>query len=377
MPTFASFPSMKSVTWIFSVVLVALLLGGCGQEDGGKSIDQEKVEKATEEIEAKERELAVKVQEAPVVAERLTADEIEKLYDEADALHKAGRHLGAKPKMVRAYASFGLLKEQDATTRVRYLRLLCSISNQLQENEQTITYATEVSIHAVDDDDRAFAYNSIGQAYYNKGEYDKAIGYHEKALAICLKTLGAERPEVGTSYVNIGLQYANKGEYDKAIGYYEKALPIFLKTLGAEHPLVATTYNNIGQAYYNKGEYDKAIGYHEKALAICLKTLGAERPEVGTSYNNIGLAYRNKGEYDKALEYYGKALAIDLKTLGADHPFVATTYCNIGTVYADKGDKPKALAYLQKALAIDLNKLGPNHPSTKNVQSWIDKVNNE
>tara|TARA_Y100000588_G_scaffold251264_1_gene265775 strand:+ start:558 stop:1034 length:477 start_codon:yes stop_codon:yes gene_type:complete len=37
MPTFASFPSMKHTTWFFSVVLVALLLGGCG---GNEEIDE-------------------------------------------------------------------------------------------------------------------------------------------------------------------------------------------------------------------------------------------------------------------------------------------------------------------------------------------------
>ncbi len=45
--------------------------------------------------------------------------------------------------------------------------------------------------------------------------------------------------------------------------------------------------------------------------------------------------------------------------------------------HADKGDKPKALEYLLKAKGIQLKKLGPNHPSTKDTQSWIDKVNNE
>ena len=80
------------------------MLGGCGQ-DGSKSIDQEKVDDATDEI-----------------------DEIEKLHDEATALYEAGKYREARNKMVRAYASFGLLKEKDPDARVRYLRLLCDIA---------------------------------------------------------------------------------------------------------------------------------------------------------------------------------------------------------------------------------------------------------
>tara|TARA_B100001123_G_scaffold393223_1_gene473057 strand:+ start:137 stop:1162 length:1026 start_codon:yes stop_codon:yes gene_type:complete len=341
---------MKKVTWIFSVGLVALLLGGCGQEDG-KSIDEDANEaleenkrlkdkiarmEASKEIDEREREYTVDTPEKnPDPVQALTAEQIEELVSEAAALYDEGKYREAKAKMLQAYADFERLPTKDKATRVRYLRWLCKISDALQENDQAITYATEVAIHAVDDDDRAFAYGLLGQAYYSKGEYDKALEYYEKDLAIGLNSLGAE------------------------------------------HPDVANTYNNIGSTYDKKGEYDKAIGYFEKCLAIQLKTLGAEHPNVATTYNNIGLAYSNKGEYDKAIGYYEKSLAIDLKMLGAEHPSVGITYYNIGTIHAKKGDKPKALAYLQKAKAIQLKRLGLNHPNTKKTQAWIDHVNNE
>jgi tetratricopeptide (TPR) repeat protein len=50
---------------------------------------------------------------------------------------------------------------------------------------------------------------------------------------------------VATSYNNIGVVCKNKGDYDKALEWYQKCLDIELKTLGAEHPDVATSYHNI------------------------------------------------------------------------------------------------------------------------------------
>ena len=47
--------------------------------------------------------------------------------------------------------------------------------------------------------------------------------------------------------------------------------------LGADHPDVASTYNNLGNACCSKGDYDAASEYHEKALAIRLRTLGADQ----------------------------------------------------------------------------------------------------
>jgi tetratricopeptide (TPR) repeat protein len=270
---------------------------------------------------------------------------VDTLYQEAEAFYDKGKYREAKASMTPVYAAFERLEVKDKAKGVSYLRLLSDISNVLQENDKAIEYATEVAIHALTDDDRSFAYNGLGLAYSNKGEYDKAIGYHEKSLAIKLKRLEAEHQEcyravysdVGASYNNIGGVYDNKGEYEKAIGYYEKSLAISIKTKGAEHPKVATSYNNIGGVYDNKGEYEKAIGYYEKSLAIQLKVLGAEHPDVGTSYNNIGLAYYN-----------------------------------LAAVYKAKGDKATQMTYLLKAKAIFLKKLGAQHPSTKNVQSWID-----
>ena len=69
-------------------------------------------------------------------------------------------------------------------------------------------------------------------------------------------------------------------EYDKAIGYYEKSLAISIKKLGAEHPDVGMSYNNIAFAYYNKGDKEKAMGYLLKAKAIYLKKLGGQHPQT-------------------------------------------------------------------------------------------------
>jgi tetratricopeptide (TPR) repeat protein len=206
--------------------------------------------------------------------------DIDPLYQEAADLCLKGKYREAKASLTRAYAAFERLEVKDKAERVLFLRLLCNISIELQENDKTIEYATAVAIHALTNDDRGFAYNTLGLAYYNKGEYDKALEYYEKDLAISIKTLGAEHPAVATSYNNIGGAYNAKGEYDKAIVYYEKALAIQLKKLGAEHPDVATSYGNIAKAYYNKGDKEKAMAYLLKAKAIYLKKLGAEHPQT-------------------------------------------------------------------------------------------------
>ena len=87
----------------------------------------------------------------------------------------------------------------------------------------------------------ATSYNNIGQVWNKKGEYDKALEYYEKCLAIFLKTLGGEHPDVATSYFNIGKMHECKTEYEKAFEHYVLSSQIRFKKLGASHNLTKTS----------------------------------------------------------------------------------------------------------------------------------------
>jgi tetratricopeptide (TPR) repeat protein len=203
---------------------------------------------------------------------------VDTLCQEAVDFYDKGKYHEAKASMTRAYAAFERLEVKDKAKRVGYLRVLSNISDKLQENDKTIEYATEVANHALTDDDRTFAYGLLASACDEKGEEhewnEKEIQCYEKALAIQLKTLGAEHPDIATSYNNIGSAYRKEGECDKAVGYYEQALAIQIKVLGLEHRAVGMSYGNIGFAYRKKK------GDKKKAMAYLLKTLGWQHPNT-------------------------------------------------------------------------------------------------
>ena len=220
-----------------------------------------------------------------------------------------------------------------------------------------------------DHPDIAGSYNNIGNAHYGLCKYEKAIEYHEKALAMELRLYpNADHPDIAGSYNNIGNAYYGLCKYEKAIEYHEstgdgtaalserrpsgdcgelqqhrerllwsrrirkgyriprKALAMQLRLYpNADHPEIAVSYNNIGSAYYGLGEYEKAIAYHEKALAMELRLYpNADHPDIAKSYNNIGNAYHGLGKYEKAIEYCEKSPGDEMAVLSERRP---SGYC--------------------------------------------------
>ena len=213
-------------------------------------------------------------------------------------------------------------------------------------------------------EETATLYNNIAGVYQDQGNFEKALEYYGKALAIVREVLGEDHSYTADTYNNIAMVYVERGDYKKAQEYYKKALLILKKVPGESHIDLATTYNNIGTMYQSQGDNIKALDYFERALVIKEKEQGKEHPDTATTYNNIAVVYESRGDFDKALTYFGKALIVNEKEQGKNHPDTATAYNNIAGVYKEQGDYAKALEYYKKALVIIEKVLGPEHPNT-------------
>ena len=212
--------------------------------------------------------------------------------------------------------------------------------------------------------DTAVTYNNIASVFRTQGEYKKALEYFEKALAIREWVLRTEPPDMAVTYNNMAGVYKDLGEYKKALEYYGKALAIKERVFGTEHPSTAVTYNNMAGVFRTQGDYKKALEYYGKDLSISERVLGTEHPDTAVMYNNMAGVFYAQGEYEKALEYYGKALAIHERVLGTEHSDTAATYNNIANVFRAQGEYEKTLEYYGKALAISERVFGTEHSFT-------------
>ena len=190
----------------------------------------------------------------------------------------------------------------------------------------------------------ALSLNNIGNVFLKQGLYDKAIANYERSLEVRQDIDDLEG--VASSLNNLGLVYKNQGDLDRALAYYQNAYKIFEQT--NDKIGLANAMNNIGIVFRGNGNQERALDSFLKALDI-FQELGNNMGEANT-LNNIGNIYYQQEKFEQALEFYERSLTIS-QQLG-DKSSVAGKLSNIGGVYLVLGNKQKALESTEKALAI-------------------------
>lgn len=112
--------------------------------------------------------------------------------------------------------------------------------------------ALEVNFPNRTDKDMAWLYDYLGQAYFYKGNVDRAIDSYKKAIVF--------QPRFASPYTNLGVAYEKKGLPNLAISSYQTALQL--------DPNDAISHNNLGYVYTRLGRISEAVIEFKRALVI-------------------------------------------------------------------------------------------------------------
>jgi tetratricopeptide (TPR) repeat protein len=169
----------------------------------------------------------------------------------------------------------------------------------------------------------AFAFSKRGNAYYGKGDQDRAILDYNQAIRL--------NPSDANSRSNRGAAYARKGDYDRAIEDYDEVVRL--------NPSHADAFSNRGVAYARKGDYDRAIEDYDEAIRL--------NPKHAIALYGRGNAYRRKGDYDRAIQSYDQAIELN--------PNHANAFSNRGIAHGRKRDFDRAIQDYDQAIRLNPN----------------------
>ncbi|CAF2961087.1 unnamed protein product [Rotaria sp. Silwood2] len=222
--------------------------------------------------------------------------------------------------------------------------------------------------------DLAACLSSIGNCYYNMGEYNQAMTFYTHALHEKENYYSYNHVDIAKDLNHLGIICKRQGEYEHSMKYFSKALEIFEKSLPSEHHDIATTLMNIADVHDEQGEKKEALHYLMQALNIQRKAFPNGHLEMALCLNNIAAIYATTGELEKSLEH--SQLSLDLKRiyLRSDHHDIAIGLANHGNILKQQDKNDEAFEYYMKALPIYEKNFPDGHPDSANLMYNIGSI---
>lgn len=165
------------------------------------------------------------------------------------------------------------------------------------------------------------AYNYLGQALAEEGDYDAAIAAFTKALAI--------KPDHFKSNFNMAMTLTETGRKKAAIAYYRTALAIY--------PDHTVAHNNLAGLLVAFDKIDEAIDHYREALRI--------QPDYYTARHNLASLLMRQKRYQKAIAHYAKLLQ--------SRPNTADLYAGMAIALYQTRQYKRAQQYLNRALTLN------------------------
>ena len=200
----------------------------------------------------------------------------------------------------------------------------------------------------------ALIYTQTAAVCRQKGEFQKALDFHTKALDIW-KSFQKNNPGYYYSVVisdeartlnNMGIIYDQLGENTKAMDLFYRALKID-ESRGNKDG-AANKLGGIGNVFLRQKQYDKALDYYFQVLKIDETVVNKVR--MAECYSNMGFAYWKKNDRTRAMEYYTKA--VDMHKSVGNKKMLSENYGNIGLIYDEEKNYTEAANYYNQSLQL-------------------------
>ncbi|KAF0979213.1 hypothetical protein FDP41_001556 [Naegleria fowleri] len=197
---------------------------------------------------------------------------------------------------------------------------------------------------------------NLGNEYYKKKEFDKALEHYEKAIQL--------DPTNMVLYLNKAAVYMEQGDYSKCIKQCEEAIEVG-KANHADFKEIAKGYARIGNAYFRQQNYTQALSYYTESITehrnpeVVKKKQECEKlirkleeeayinPEIATEHKNKGNNYFKEKKFPEAMKEYNEAIK--------RNPKDPTLYSNRAACYIKLGEFAYALKDAEKAIEMDPN----------------------
>src|SRR2546428_5462681 len=244
---------------------------------------------------------------APIQAERITTDQVYRLY------------------LLRGQIHLGTNEYQEAVVDLRAAVTQGEGLNDIEYIER--------------------ARNLLGKAYFLLYNYTLAMENHLRCNS-SIENGHINDPVFSLDvYSNLANDYFRLGDLEKAVTFYHRALAT-LEEVTRDSRSFAEKYMEIGQRYKSIGKLTLARDYMMRSLA--LYEMRDEQRLVGLTHHHLGKTLEKKNDFDGAENEYRQAITIEEEI--EDDVSASVCHTSLAELLLKRGNADKAEKEAQKAL---------------------------
>ncbi len=172
----------------------------------------------------------------------------------------------------------------------------------------------------------------------------------ERALALAAQLAGPDSLEVAESLMDLSALLAEVGQFDRAISYASRGVALTEKRLGPVHPRTARAHNSMAYAYLLADRNEEGLAETLAAYKGYAAAVTPNHPRMITTMVGLATAYQKLGKLDEASHWYLEALPLAEQD-GPCSTRIVGILGGLGPLVRKRGQLQQAIAYLERALA--------------------------
>ncbi|HEX6898606.1 MAG TPA: serine/threonine-protein kinase [Thermoanaerobaculia bacterium] len=211
-------------------------------------------------------------------------------------------------------------------------------------------------------DVQAAVMQSLGEAQFGLGQYDKAEPLLKRALLLRSEMYGPRSLEVAESLEQLGRVRFERSDAVQGERLLREALAIKRRLLGSRHIEVARTLNLLGSSLSERQVSRDLEKFHDQALTIARAEEGPKGLVVAETLTLMAKLKMDLGDYAASEKLFREGLAMEREILGERDPQYLLHRTVFGESLLEQGKYKEAEELLRQNLKVQEKILGRDHP---------------
>jgi len=253
--------------------------------------------------------------------------------------HDSLQHYDSALSLDSSFASAELARANNSPTTQEFFahqQKAVALADKVSEGERLLILASQAGsngdvikqkdyleklVEVYPNDERAqFA---VANFYFGQQQMEEAAAHYKKATEIA--------PDFSPAYNVLGYAYRQEGDYAKAEAAFQKYVQLI--------PNDPNPYDSYAELLLKMGRFDDSIAQYRKALSV--------DPHFAASHFGVAADYMYKGQHDQAIAEL-QAMADNARNDGE----LRTAYFGMAVVNSDRGHFDQAIDAMNKEFAV-------------------------